>query len=112
ITTDAFIKGGLETNISGQVRELKKQGHRIYLVCGEEYNNDFIPQELDGFYPSLPLSLDASKRNILESIDRLTEIIQENNIDIVHIHPFVNVIPSYIAAWKSEAATVTTIHGP
>lgn len=44
--------------------------------------------------------------------DQILDIIQDKKIDIVHIHPLVNTLPAYLAAWRGGALTAATVHGP
>ena len=55
IVTQNFSGGGLETQITGQVRALSVQNWGLHLACGRDVNPEIIPSKVDSAVSDLPI---------------------------------------------------------
>ena len=113
VVTDVFTNGGLETHINGAFRSLKKLGYNLYLVTGEEYLAENLPRGLcTEVYTGFPFSSEITALDIITVKDFLVQLIKKHDIDVVHGHPFVSLVPAFIAAQETRRPFVYTFHGP
>lgn len=98
------VQGGEDTVFSNEIKMLKKNGHKVV-----EYtrHNDEIKS---GIFNKLKLGIDTIFS--LKTYKEVKEIIDKNNIDIVHVHNTLPLIsPSiYYAARAKKIPVVQTIH--
>ncbi|AEH46347.1 glycosyltransferase [Parageobacillus thermoglucosidasius] len=112
IITEKFMYGGLETQIIGQVKYLKSHGHKIFLATGEIHKQFAENLLIDGLITGLPIDSNATADDLYFVVEKLSEFIAENEIDLIHAHPFTSFIPATFLATKCEIPLVITIHGP
>jgi len=100
--------GGAETHIVELSKELKRRGHNIIVAS----NGGVYVKELEKYkikHYQVPLQ-NKNPKNIITAFSRLSEIIKNENIDIVHSHAR---IPSFILGKlhkKMKFPFVTTAH--
>ncbi len=111
IVTDLFLNGGLETHILTYVEELEKEGFKVFLATKsrrQEYlsygcfEKVYFFDEYDNYDSSV---LD-------KNIKKITTIIKNDAIDILHAHPFFALIESFFAAQECQIPYIITLHGP
>ncbi|MEW6008707.1 MAG: lipopolysaccharide heptosyltransferase II [Candidatus Omnitrophota bacterium] len=101
--------GGVETGTVDLARELKKRGHKPVVVSG----GGKLVKELENLgikHYCLPVHK-KSLINIIRQISKVAEIIQKEDIDIVHARSRVPGWISYFAARKTKRVFITTAHG-
>ena len=113
IVTDVFTDGGLETQIIGAFKVLKKLGYNLYLITGKEYIAENFPKELlTEEYTGFPFSSEITALEIIAAKDFIVQLIKKHDIDVVHCHPFVSLVPAFIAAQETQRPFVYSFHGP
>ncbi len=109
IISDRFANGGLETHILTYASALKKDKQNLFLLSTCEFEHDYT-----FFEKIFTISFDSSDtvQTLLQHIDMIKSIIKKEKIDIVHVHPFFGVIPSFFAAQETQTPFFVTLHGP
>ncbi len=112
IVTEQFTVGGLETHIRGEVSQLIKKGIQVHLATGKNFNAELLPSGLSSLNHNIPLDPTATADELLIAINRLRQIIHEQLIDCIHVHPFTSIIPAVAAAELEAIPVAITLHGP
>lgn len=112
IVTEQFTIGGLETHICGEISQLIKKGVQVHLVTGKNFNIALLPIGLSSLINDIPLDPTATPDELLIAINRLRQIIYEQSIDYMHVHPFTSIIPAIAAAELESIPVAITLHGP
>lgn len=99
------IPGGEDTVVSNEKKLLESQGHEVFLYVR---NND----EMDSYSKLKKMMIPINTIFSWKSYKEVSRILDEKNIDIMHVHNTVCVVsPSvYYAAFKKEIPVVQTIH--
>jgi len=112
IFTESFTYGGLETYIVNEIKQLKSRGYDIFFCVGKMYDErlirdldvcDILQVDLDGYTNTMELQ---------RIVKKITTYVNDNEIDIIHIHPFVSIVPGYLVAASTGIAAICTLHGP
>lgn len=101
--------GGVETGTVDLARALVSRGHKAVVVS---YGGELV-KELEAagaVHYQLPVHK-KSLWTIVEMVPRLVEIIQKEQIEIVHARSRVPAWIAYFACRRTQAALVTTCHG-
>lgn len=106
IVSENFINGGLETNIDTTVKKLNDK-IEFFFALGK-YNEKWNYKNV---YTGFNFSISSSIHQFIEDVNRLVKIIKENNIEIVHAHPFYSLFPAVFAAKLCNIPVVYTYHG-
>jgi hypothetical protein len=112
IVSEIFEIGGLETHIRGEITALTALGWEVHFACGNRFIDDLMPDCVASISPNLNLNPDDTISGITDSIEKLREIIRENNIQYVHAHPFTSFFPAQTAAELENVKFIITLHGP
>ena len=112
IVTEQFTLGGLETHISGEIKQLSEQGLSVHLAVGTAFEETFLPPCVSSVASGIPFEPSASAGDLLTAIDRLRNVIRQYSIDAVHVHPFTSIIPAVAAAELEGIPFAITFHGP
>src|SRR5690606_12444010 len=110
--TEQFTVGGLETHIRGEVSQLIKKGIQVHLATGKNFNAELLPSGLSSVNHNIPLDPTATADELLIAINRLRQIIHEQLIDCIHVHPMTSIIPAMAAAELEAIPVAITLHGP
>lgn len=106
IVSENFLNGGLETQINSTVESLN--GKTDFFFAFKNYNEKWnYPNVYTDFY----FSPYCTVYQFCHDVDALIEIINKNNIDIVHVHPFYSFFPAVFAAKICGKPIVYTYHG-
>ncbi|XXM72056.1 glycosyltransferase [Lysinibacillus sphaericus] len=105
---DHMELGGAESHILTLSKALIDRGHSVHLAAPEgpssyKVNDLKIQHHL--------LELKKTSR-LLENLFELVKIINQNDIDIVHVHPFQSQVVAGLLPFLLKVPIVTTIHGP
>ncbi len=112
IVTEQFTIGGLETHICGEIIQLIKNGLQVHLAVSKHFDNSLLPSGLSSISHDIPFNAEATPHEIITAVNRLRSIVQTYAIDIIHIHPFVSIIPAAIAAELEHIPYALTLHSP
>jgi lipopolysaccharide heptosyltransferase II len=101
--------GGVETGTLDLAKYLVRQGHKAVVVS----NGGTLVETLKG-YGALHYQLPVHKKSfftMLKCVPQLVEIINKENIDVVHARSRVPAWIAYFACRRSKAVFITTCHG-
>lgn len=108
ILADNFINGGLETHILTLYENLKSN-NEFYFAFGNYKNNNKLPDER--VYKDFNFNNNVTIRGFCNDVDRLVNIINENKIDVINVHPFYCIFAAIFAAHITNVKLVYTYHG-
>ena len=108
IISDNFSRGGLETHIATLYEELKGKV-RFTFIFGY-YNNQWNFDD-SKIYEGISFNESSSINDFKNIVNKLSSIINENNIDFIHVHPFYLTIPAVFAAEINNIPIAYTYHG-
>ncbi len=106
IVSENFLNGGLETQVNSTVQSLK--GKVNFFFALGNYNKKW---DFQNVYTDFYFSYSSTVSEFCHDVDTLIQIIKENNIDVVHAHPFYSVFPAVFAAKICGKPVVYTYHG-
>lgn len=112
IVTEQFTIGGLETHIRGEIIRLSENGVQVHLAAGRAFDDALLPSGLSSVSHGIPLDPTITPDELLTAINRLRQIIREQSIACVHVHPFTSIIPAVAAAELEAIPIAITLHGP
>lgn len=104
---DYMRLGGAETHIITLSNALKKMGHNVWIIAPSGPATRWIDKH---FLNHIDVPLDKMD-NQLESIIMISKIIKQNEIDIIHTHPFNSQLVSSLCGYLTNIPVVTTVHG-
>ncbi len=112
MVTEQFLFGGLETQIRDQIDYLVKCEHRVYLAVGRFSNQSISDLKLSGIIRDLNIGLESKVEDLIKTVDLISGFIENNNINVIHAHPFLSLLPAFLASAKTHVPMVITLHGP
>lgn len=108
--SDFFSGGGLETQITGQVRTLRNKNIRFYLATNSG-QSELANSLFDDCLFHVPM-INATPKQILSSIKNINEFIKKYEIEVIHAHPFSSLVIGMACAHLNNIKIVGTLHGP
>ncbi len=111
VVVEQFTIGGLETHIRGELQMLAHLGYEVHLVVGHLFNDSLLPDSVRSV-SKVSIDSSASVQSVIDSTERLRELIRQNQIEVVHVHPFASIVPAFLAAELEQVPVVITLHGP
>lgn len=106
IVSENFLDGGLETQINSTVQSLKEKIN--FFFAFRNYKEKWNFQNV---YTDFYFSNSSTISQFCYDVDKLVQIIKENNIDVIHAHPFYSLFPAVFAAKICEKPIIYTYHG-
>lgn len=110
IISEQYTMGGLESQIRGQCRVLQQLGHNVFLACGKADEEAINKLQINGSLTGLRTDLSMTPMDLFTTVKQLQEYIKRQKIDLLHIHPYVTLIPGFIAAEEEKIPYVITVH--
>lgn len=108
IMTENFTKGGLETHIATYYKELKKSNNIYFAIGNYEDHGFLIDAKIEtGFH----FNYDVTIGDFISDVNRLVKIIEDNEIEVIHVHPFYSIYQAIFAAQLTKTKLVYTYHG-
>ena len=104
IVSENFFKGGLEKQIINQYKTLNDKVEYVFALSN--YENTFLNDK--NVYK---LKDDYSLISLVENIKVLIKIIEKENIDVIHVHPYYSIFPAMFASQIKNIPICTTVHG-
>lgn len=108
LVSEAFVGGGLETHIHTYYQELRKE-HNFTFAFGQFKNR--LPIENSIVHTGFHFKWESTVQEFIEDVQRLCELIKDNHIDIIHVHPFFSMYPALIASQLMNVPIAMTYHG-
>lgn len=106
IISESFLDGGLETHINSTVQSLKEKINFFFAIKNYKEKWNFQNVYTDFFFSNA-----TTISQFCHDVDNLVKIIKENNIDVIHVHPFYSLFPAVFAARICQKPIVYTYHG-
>lgn len=108
ILSENFSKGGLETHIETYYHALKQE-HNLYFGFGYYQKTQYL--EGARIYEGFHFGPNSNIQEFLNDVERIVQIVQDNQIDVIHAHPFYSLFPAMFAANITNTKLVYTYHG-
>lgn len=108
VISDKFANGGLETHVYELYNYLKDKNKFTFafgIFNSELHFNDA------NIYDKFNFSPFSNINQLLSDIDRLVEIIKEEKIDLITIHPYYAIFPAMFASQICKIPITYTAHG-
>lgn len=107
IVCDNFTNGGLEKHIQTLYDNLKDK-NQFYFAIGN-YKANIAPESR--VYTGFHFSANCSVEDFCSDVERLTNIINDNKIDVINVHPFYAIFPILFVAHLTNTKVIYTYHG-
>ena len=109
VITDQFIVGGLETHLNTYYENLK--GNNKFVFIFNKYVDNGYLKDAKIYCNQFHFSYNATISDFCEDVKKIVDIIINEKIDIIHVHPFYCLFPAIFAANISKKKIVFTCHG-
>ncbi|MDH7462132.1 glycosyltransferase [Chitinophagaceae bacterium 26-R-25] len=113
VITENFAFGGLETQLYGYFRQLKKSGYKIILATGEKVavDNPYI-ELVDEMLSGLSLSGGVNNIEFNNTYLQICRIIDDHGVGVIHCQPFFAFLPAFFASQEKRVPFIYSLHGP
>jgi len=103
--------GGITSYVFTLASGLKRRGHNIYLASSAgELLSKFLEQGI--IYVPIPIKTKSEvSPKILVSIFKLSGLLKQNNIDIIHSHSRTTQVLGHLLSMNTGIAHISTCHG-
>jgi hypothetical protein len=108
VVNQNFTQGGLETHIK-TLYDALIPNNKITFCFGHYDSKITFPDSK--VYEGFHFTGDITINDFIEDVERLTEIIKNEQIDVIHVHPFYSLYSAMIAANITNTKLVYTYHG-
>lgn len=109
VITDQFIVGGLETHINTYYESLKKNNNFVFIF--DKYVDNGYLKDAKIYCDNFHFNFNVTISEFCEDVQRILNIIIDEKIDIIHVHPFYCLFPTIFAANIAKKKIVFTCHG-
>lgn len=108
VVSENYNQGGLETHINTLYKSLKNDINFVFAFSNYIENGYLQNAKI---YTGLHLNYGVTIKDFCEDVSKLIEIIKNEKIDVVHIHPFYSIFAPIFAANLTNVKLVYTYHG-
>lgn len=108
LVSEAFVGGGLETHIHTYYQELCKE-HNFTFAFGSFKNRLPIDEKI--VHTGFNFKWKSTIQEFIDDVERLCNLIKNNHIDIIHVHPFFSMYPALVASQLTGTPIAMTYHG-
>ena len=108
VISENFTRGGLETQIDTFYQELKNKVNFTFIFGTYNGEWDFDDSKI---YTGIKFDESSSINDFKKTVEKIVEIINDNKIDIIHVHPYFLSIPAVFAAQITKIPICYTYHG-
>ncbi|MEW6111787.1 MAG: glycosyltransferase, partial [Thermodesulfobacteriota bacterium] len=112
VITELFLRGGLETQIEGFVRNVKAAGHRVSLVVGPVARIERLRDLVGDHVRMIDVRPDMSAGQAGDAVESIIGFSRNEQAHLLHVHPFLTLALGSLAAAKLGIPYVLTLHGP
>lgn len=112
VVVEQFTVGGLETHIRGELVQLHGHGCEVHLLAGSPFLQTLLPDCVSSVTGGIAMGAACSAAAMVAAVDRIREIIRSRRIDVIHVHPFVSLVPAMVAAQAEGVPLAVSLHGP
>ncbi len=110
--SDNFKKGGLETHVETFFKKLK-QHNNIGLLFASNFSDTPYFKSID-LYTEKLFNIEVSDYSPIATLKlskQLTKIVEYNPVDLIHAHPFISILSSFLSAVEKNIPFAFTLHG-
>lgn len=111
VVSELFSRGGLETHVAGQARILSELGIDLLLATGSP-STDCPAGIFAGALTDLRMGAQVTFEDLFITLERLQQFIKDEQVTLIHGHPFFSMVVGFVAAQRSRLPFVATLHGP
>jgi len=108
VISEQFTKGGLEVHILNQVAGLKDDVNFVFAFGKYEKNEKLKNNKV---YDIGSFSNDYTISKFYEQVRTLLDIVEKEDIDVIHAHPFMSLLPAIFTSVISGKPMIYTLHG-
>lgn len=108
VVSEQFSKGGLEAHIINQVIGLRKEVNFIFAFGKYESN---MALKDNAVYDLGSFTENYTTENFYNQVNKLVEIVEQKEVDVIHAHPFISLLPAIFASVLTGRPMVYTLHG-
>ena len=108
VISEKFDNGGLETQIKTYYESLPSD---VEMVFAFGIYTEKIKLNNAKIYNNFHFSYTDTIENFCDDVDRLVEIINKENIDVIHVHPYYSFFAAYFASQITKVKIFYSYHG-
>lgn len=108
VVAEGFSRGGLETQIKTYYNNLPEQVEMVFAFS--RYTEEVVLENAK-IYKDFHFSFSDTVKELCEDVERLVEIINSENIDVIHVHPFYSFFASVFASQLTNTKLIYSYHG-
>lgn len=108
VISDSFSTGGLETQIKTYYNNLPKGVNIIFAFGNYNEDLDLVDAKI---YTNFSFSFSDTISDLCNDVYRLVNIIKQNNINVIHVHPYYCFYASLFASQLTGVKMVYSYHG-
>ena len=109
VVADSFSRGGLETQIKTYYDNLPKDTQMIFAFANY---SDEVALENANIHTGFHFTYNVTVEEFCSDVEALLEIINSENVDVIHAHPFFAYLPALFASQLARIPIVYSYHGP
>lgn len=108
VISESFNNGGLETQIKTYYENLPQNIQMVFAFG--KYSKKIILENAK-IYTNFHFSYSDTIKEFCEDVDNLVKIINEEKIDVIHVHPYYSFFASFFASQLTHKKLIYTYHG-
>lgn len=108
VLCEAFVGGGLETHVHTYYQELCQE-HKFVFAFGQFKNR--LPIDKNAVHTGFHFKWESTVAEMIEDVEGLCKLIREEEIDVIHVHPFFSFYPALLASQLTNVPIAMTYHG-
>ncbi len=112
LVTQHFRRGGLETHLGGFARAVQGHGHRLSMITGAGADVQALRECLGDRVLHVAWPDPLSTAAALDVVDRIAAFCRAQDVEVLHVHPFLSLSLGALAAARLRIPYVLTVHGP
>lgn len=112
VVSEFFKMGGLETQILGLVRHVKREGHRVSFVVGANSRSHPLQELIGDQILQIEIPPVMSGASTMTLVDNIAAFCRDQKCELLHLHPFVTLPLGSLVAARLGLPFVVTLHGP
>ncbi len=108
VVSEKFSRGGLETQIKTYYENLPEDVEMVFAFS--KYTNEVTLNNAK-IYTGFHFSFNDTIEEFCNDVERLTEIINTEKIDVIHVHPFYSFFAALFASQLTKTKFIYSYHG-
>lgn len=108
VVSETFSRGGLETQIKTYYDNLPEEVEMVFAFAN---TTGEVTLDNAKIYTDFHFSFNDTVNDFCEDVERLVDIIEKENINVIHAHPFYSFFAALFASQITQTKLVYTYHG-